>query len=180
MLHSHAPVQVLPQLKRLDRHFGGPWSKLDINDRARDWAKHLAAAPIASIETAVDYLIEHHEGHYPKLAYVRRVALEHAQRRAPKAEATPESERCGSCGEMPGWHRIDRPHAAAEVERRQTVGLEVDYTADPHLRPTIERLVTRHLVGYPCQRFNAAHRFADGTEPAETPTTGPQLVREDT
>ena len=167
MLHSHAPVQIVPQLKRLDRHFGGSWSKLDIDDRARDWARHLAAAPMPSIVLVVDHLIEHHEGHYPKLALVRRLALEHAQRKAPRTEATPDSERCGNCGELPGWHRLVRPVAAAELERRQTVGLEVDFTTDPHLRPTIERLVTRHLVGYPCQRFNAAHRFADGTDPEQ-------------
>lgn len=167
MPHSHAPVQLVPQLKRLDRHFGGSWSKLDIEDRARDWAKHLAAAPLASIAVAVDHLIEHHEGHYPKLAVVRRLALEHAHRTTPSVAPQSDRDPCNCCGEMPGWHRLARPRVIEEIERRRQAGIEVDIKADPHLTPIVERLVIRHREGYACSRFNKIHTFADGAADRE-------------
>ena len=163
MRHSHAPAEFLAQIRRIDRQFGGAWSKLDIDDRAKDWAQHLAVVPLKAVEAAVDWLIEHHEGNYPKLAHIRRLALEHAARHAP-ADTGNLDDRCPTCGEPPGWHRIARVAATAEIARRQALGQTVDLIAEPTLAPVVERLVYRHRIGYPCQRFNAAYHFADGDQ----------------
>lgn len=135
----HAPAHILPLLRRMDANFGGAWSREDIDTRSREWARQLAAVPLAAVTSAVDYLIGHHEGHYPKVAQVRRVAMDMANRNGilPEREA---DESCPRCGATPQWHRV-----------------LVNGTP-------MERHVYRHAVDQPCSRFNAEHRFVDTTE----------------
>ena len=158
MRTSHAPVHITPLLARMDRHFGGAWSKQDIDDRARDWARHLAAAPLPAIEAAVDCLIETHEGNYPRLALVRRIALE--QTRHFRRPLDAPDDRCPTCGEEPGWHPVARPRLPAVKPYRWPT----EYMAD-----TVTRCVIRHRADRPCHYLNAAHHFADGTAPEESP-----------
>lgn len=139
MNHPHSAAHILPLLRRMDANFGGAWSREDIDVRSREWGKQLAAAPLPALEKAVDHLIGHHEGHYPKVAQVRRVALEMANREG-MIQAKGLDESCASCGEVPRWHQVLIGGATGRA---------------------MERLVWRHHEGRPCVRFNAEHRWAD-------------------
>lgn len=143
---SHAPAHLEPLLRRLDLNFGGERARRDVEQRAALWARELAGAPLASVEAAVDTLLRTHDGHYPLVAQVRRLAMEHARRHYPSAVTEGAvSDVCPTCGEVPGWHPV--------LLGTGTV---------------LPRLLWRHREGRPCARFNQSYRFVDGTEPAPT------------
>lgn len=147
MNHPHSAAHILPLLRRMDANFGGAWSREDIDVRSREWGKQLAAAPMPAVEAAVDHLIATHEGHYPKVAQVRRVALELANRNG-LVQAKALDESCPTCGEIPRPHKV--------------------LIGGPNGR-VMERLVWRHTEGRSCARFNAEHRWADEQPIAQIP-----------